>query len=216
MSTTLPSGIFNTHKTDYQEVKPFFNQQAGLFDTVNKNFPDQWKLYKTLKKLDWDENEFDYSSCNVQFKTCDRTVYDRMIKTLAWQWETDSVAGRIIPLVLACIEPSSDIAALYSRIGDNENVHSATYSEIVRNSFDNPEEILAEILAVKESIARLSTVAAVFDRARETALKYAMHPEAGYTQEMYNDIFMFFVALFITERVQFMASFGITFGICQT
>ena len=32
----VPSNVFNINKTDYKDVKPIFNQQSGLFDTVNK------------------------------------------------------------------------------------------------------------------------------------------------------------------------------------
>ena len=213
--TTLTSDVFNIAKTDYADIKPIFNQQSGLFDTVNKKHPEMWSLYKTLKNLDWDENDFDYSICNQQFKNCTPNVYDRMIKTIAWQWETDSIASRLIAVIINCVEPASDIAAGYARIIDNENVHAATYSEIVRNSFDDPEAVLADILAVRESLTRLEVIGAIFSKAKTSALNYALDPST-YTQEVYNDIFMFFIALYCMERIQFMASFAITFSICQT
>lgn len=211
----VPSNVFNINKTDYKDVKPIFNQQSGLFDTVNKKHPELWSLYKTLKNLDWDENDFDYSICNQQFKNCTPNVYDRMVKTIAWQWETDSVASRLIAVIINCIEPASDIAAGYARIIDNENVHSATYSEIVRNSFDDPEAVLAEILEVRESLTRLEAIGRIFSKAKTSALNYALDPTT-YSQSVYNDIFMFFVSLYCMERIQFMASFAITFSLCQT
>lgn len=211
----LPSNVFNANKTDYENPKPFFNQAEGLFDTIHKAHSDIWKLYKTLKNLDWDENDFVYTSCNHQFKTCPPSVYNRMIKTLAWQWETDSVAARVLASVISNIGMASDIYAAYCRIVDNENTHAASYSEIVRNSFDDPAQALADILAVKESLSRLETVGAAFSKAKITSLNYALDPTT-YNQETYNDIFMFFVALYCVERIQFMGSFAITFGICQS
>lgn len=213
--SALPSNVFNTAKTDYRTVKPIFNEAPGLFDSMNKQYPKQWELYKTLKSLDWDENEFDYSICNLHFKTCDRFIYDRMLKTLAWQWETDTVAARTVAIVMNCINPADELLAGYTEIIKNEVTHSLTYSEIVRMSFDDPEEAMNEILAVKESFSRLELVASIFSKAKKSALRFASDPTT-YNQEMYNDIFMFFVALFVVERVQFMASFAITFGICQT
>src|SRR5699024_2949419 len=87
MSESLPTKVFNTEKTDYDFPEIILGQDVGLFDTINKFYPEIWKLYKTLKNQDWDENEFDYAPCNVQFKTCDKHTYDMMIKTLAWRWE---------------------------------------------------------------------------------------------------------------------------------
>jgi len=104
----LPTKIFNTEKSDYTFPEIILGQDLGLFDTINKFYPEIWKLYKTLKNQDWDENEFDYSTCNVQFKTCDRHTYDMMVKTLAWQWEADSVASRSIAAVLAPVCTSSE------------------------------------------------------------------------------------------------------------
>lgn len=116
----LPIKVFNTQKTDYTKPEIIFGQEPGLFDTINKHYPELWKLYKGLKELDWDENEFDYSTCNVQFKTCDKHTYDMMIKTLAWQWEADSVANRSITTILGPVCTSTEAWAGWSRISENE------------------------------------------------------------------------------------------------
>lgn len=213
--TDLGVKVFNTEKTDYSTPSLLMGQEPGLFDTVNKKFPDIWKLYKSQKSLDWDENEFDYSSCNLEFKSCPRSTYDMMIKTLAWQWEADSVASRAIAPVLAPFITSSELWAAWQRVSDNEVVHAATYSEIVRNSFDDPSVILDEVLDVKEAMQRLSKVAEVFAKGYETSHKYALG-QVGNNQQTYNDVFKMIVALLALERIQFMASFAITFAICDS
>lgn len=211
----LGAKVFNTEKTDYSAPSLLMGQEPGLFDTVNKKFPDIWKLYKTQKSLDWDENEFDYSSCNIEFKTCPRSTYDMMIKTLAWQWEADSVASRAIAPVLAPFITSSELWAAWQRVSDNEVVHAATYSEIVRNSFDDPNVIVAEVLQVTEAMNRLSKVAEVFGTGYELSHKYAIGL-AENNQETYNGLFKMVVGLLVLERIQFMASFAITFAICDS
>ncbi|HET8703166.1 MULTISPECIES: ribonucleotide-diphosphate reductase subunit beta [Castellaniella] len=210
----LPTKIFNTEKSDYTFPEIILGQDLGLFDTINKFYPEIWKLYKTLKNQDWDENEFDYSTCNVQFKTCDRHTYDMMVKTLAWQWEADSVASRSIAAVLAPVCTSSEAWSGWVEITKNEIVHAATYSEIVRNSFDNPDDILNEILSVKEAISRLRVVSEVFNQAFEVSYDYARGQREN-DQETYNAIYLFIVAVLCMERIQFLASFAVTFGICD-
>ena len=186
--------------------------KQGLFDTINKHYPKIWSLYKTMKSLDWSEDEFDYSQCLMDFKTCPKPVYDMMIKTLAWQWEADSVASRNIAPLLAPFITDSSLWAAWQRISDNEVLHAATYSEIVRLSFDNPEDVLNEILSVKESLARLDNVKNVFDRTFEVSHLYALGQITD--EEAYDQIFLTTVALLILERIQFMSSFAITFTIC--
>lgn len=211
----MKAEVFNTEKTDYESPMLLMGEQPGLFDTVNKKFPEIWKIYKSQKALDWDENEFDYSSCNAEFKACSKSTYDMMIKTLAWQWEADSVASRAIAPVLAPFITSSELWAAWQRVSDNEVIHAATYSEIVRNSFDDPREILGEILKVEQAMARLTKVAEVFGEGYVLSHKYAIG-QAKKSQETYNGLFKMIAALFVLERIQFMASFAITFAICDT
>lgn len=213
--TQPPMHVFNTEKQDYETTEIFLGQPMGLMDTINKRYPDLWKLFKTLKQLDWDENEFDYSSCIQDFKTCDEATYDMMIKTLAWQWEADSVAASIISKVGSNVCTSSEVWAGYQRIADNEVLHSLTYSEIERGSFENNNVIIDEVIRVKESISRLSLVTNVFEKARQTSLKYGLGLVPN-NQETYNDIFMFVATMLCMERIQFLASFAVTFAICDT
>ncbi|HET8900123.1 MAG TPA: ribonucleotide-diphosphate reductase subunit beta [Rhodanobacteraceae bacterium] len=206
---------FNYAKTDYAKPQLLLGQKPGLFDTVNRHYPEIWRLYKTQKSLDWDENEFDYSSCNADFKQCSRATWEMMIKTLAWQWEADSVASRAIAPVLAPFITSSELWAAWQRVSDNEVIHAATYSEIVRNSFDDPSAIIEEILRVEQAHARLARVASVFDDGYRAAHRYALGELAG-DQATYNTVFKMIVALYCMERIQFMASFAVTFAICDT
>jgi len=207
--------IFNKDKSNYTTPTLFLDEQGvGLGDSINKQFPKIWKNYKTMKKLDWDELEFDFASCAKDFKTCDRGTYDMMIKTLAFQWEADSIASRISPIV-GCFVTSSELWAAWQRISDNEVVHSNTYSEIVRNSFENPRDILQEILKVEESFSRLSVVHKTLNEISKEVHLYAGGAREN-DQELYNHCFMFAVTMFILERIQFMSSFAITFAICNT
>lgn len=211
----MTDSVFNYAKTDYHAPQLLLGEKPGLFDTVNRHYPEIWQLYKTQKSLDWDENEFDYSSCNADFKQCSRATFDMMIKTLAWQWEADSVASRAIAPVLAPFITSSELWAAWQRISDNEVVHAATYSEIVRNSFDNPSVILDEILRVEQAHARLERVVKVFADGYKASHQYALG-QIPNDQTTYNTVFKMVVALLCMERIQFMASFAVTFAICDT
>jgi ribonucleoside-diphosphate reductase beta chain len=215
MTAPISNKIFNTKKTDYASPSLFLGQEPGLLDTVNKKYPAVFDLYKEMKSLDWDECEFNYTSCNAEFKSCDRSTYDMMIKTLAWQWEADSVASRSIIGVMAPLIGSSELFVAWQRVADNESVHGLTYSEIVRMSFDDPSVVLDEVLKVEESITRLSKVTEVMAKTHRIAHLYALGMVED-TQETYNAAFMFTVAMLVLERIQFMSSFAITFTICET
>jgi ribonucleoside-diphosphate reductase beta chain len=207
----LPIKIFNANKSDYDSNEIILGQEPGLFDSINNHHPILFNLYKRLKMMDWDENEFPYADCLHEFETCDRTSYEMMIKTLAWQWEADATASRAIVNILGPVMTDSRVWAGYVLINSNENLHALTYSEIVRNSFKNPQVILDEILKVQEAQERLVTVAKVMGEAHDASHAYACGTIPN-DQDLYNKIFKFFMALYYLERVQFMASFAVTFA----
>ncbi|BBI55925.1 ribonucleoside diphosphate reductase small subunit [Pseudomonas phage vB_Pae10145-KEN51] len=211
----LPKKIFNVAKSDYHLPEIILGDDPGLLDSIHTHYPKMWELYKRLKMLDWDELEFDFSTCLVEFETCDKSTYDMMIKTLAWQWEADSVASRSIVNILSPVMTDSRVWAGYVRINDNEDVHALTYSEIVRNSFKDPKVILDEILRVEEAQERMVAVARTMGEAHDAVHAYALN-QVPNDQELYNKVFMFFIALYFLERIQFMASFAVTFAIGRT
>lgn len=212
----MQSKIFNSQKSDYSTQGLFLGEDSGLMDTINKKFPKIWKLYKTLKKMDWDENEFDFSDCAVDFKTCSPSIYRIMIKNLAWQWETDTIAARSYLPILAPFISSTEAFAAYTEITKNEIVHTLTYSEIVRNSFDNPEEVFGEILAITESLARLDTVSKVFSTIYKVSHEYALGLRQASDIEVQDAVWTFIATMLCVERLQFMSSFAPTFAVCNT
>jgi ribonucleoside-diphosphate reductase beta chain len=209
--------IFNTAKSldDYQTGQPlFFGVEPGLFDSIHKPYPRVWELYKIMQSLTWDANEFDYTVCNTEFKTCSKPVADIMIRTLMWQWEADSVASRAVITTLAPFVTDTSLWAALSSINTSEQIHAETYSEIVRMSFDDPTVVLKDVLSVKETIARMDTVNQVFANLRLASIQYSQGLVSA--DDVYDDVLLAIVALYLLERLQFMASFSITFTICAS
>ena len=93
-------------------------------------------------------------------------------------------------------------------------LHSLAYKVIVENSFDNPEEFLQTLLSIEESFKRLGTVKKVFDETYKVAHEFAL---GVVTDEavVRRAIFKFWVAALALERIQFMSSFAITFGLAE-
>lgn len=211
----LPTNIFNLEKDDYDIPKIILGQPDALMDTVNNHYPELYSIYKRLRKLDWDELEFDFSSCLTDFETCDKSTYDMMFKTLIWQWEADSIAARKFISIIATFVTDSRVWAGENRISENECIHSLSYSEIVRNSFTNPDEILNEVAKVTEAHERMKVVSWVLNEAHTAANEYNLGIRKN-DQDLHDIAYLFFNAVYMFERIQFMASFAVTFAICKT
>lgn len=190
----------------------FLGEPLGLFDSINKPFPDIFKLYKKMKSMDWDENEWPYEICNAQFKRAKASNYKRMLNTLSWQWETDSVAARCLFPVVAPYISNSELQAAWQLVSANETVHALTYSEIVRYSFDDPNEVLAYVLGVKEAQSRMDRIVRIFDTAFEVGHRVALGDISRSDPRAYHAIMMFTCALYALERIQFMDSFAVTYA----
>jgi ribonucleoside-diphosphate reductase beta chain len=213
----MQNNIFNTEKTleQYSNPKIYLNDAKGLINTIHKSFPKIWSLYKEIKALDWSEDEFDYSQCLQDFKTVDKDVSDFMINTLAWQWEADSIAATSPIVLIAPFNPSIEIWETEAAITVNELVHANTYSEIVRMSFDKPEEVLDEILKKQESLKRLESVT-TFLSEFENFSKEVQYGTEYSEEETIKYLLKYYFAMLLLERIQFMASFAITFTIAKT
>jgi ribonucleoside-diphosphate reductase beta chain len=222
--TNINQAIFNSVLADHERTPIILGKPRGLTDSITSQYPVHTKLYEQLRVQDWTEKEFRFEMCAVEFKKVDPLVAKDMIRTIAWQWETDSTAANTLAVILGSVVSSSEVWTGYQRIADNESIHALTYAKIVQQSFEEPLKVMADVLADKEALQRLVVVAAVFERAAISAHRWALfqlapklYPLTPREQYLiYDDIFLYLVALLIMERVQFSASFGVTFGICST
>lgn len=216
MSEIVSSNIFETAR-DYKQTSGsvFLEAKRGLLDSINKRLPTVWALYKQLKTMDWDENEFPYKDAKAELVHGNKDASEAMIETLGWQWETDSVASHHLVPLMAPFVTSSEYWVALCRIQDNENVHALTYSEIVRGSFDDPDAVMQKVLDAQEPLKRLSAVIAIMDEAMTVGAKLTLG-EVSRDSELARDTALLLAfAFFVLERIQFMPSFAVTFGVTE-
>lgn len=215
--------IFNTTKTveEYSEKKIFLSGEPGLIDTIHKRFPKIWDLYKEMKSLDWSEDEFNYSKCFIDFKNVDKDTSEMMLETIMWQWEADSIASRFPLVLISPFQPCTEVVEAEQAIMTNELVHANTYSEIIRMSFENPQEVLQKMLAKSATFKRLELVNNTLEDFKNFSAYVNLYGKDGALvsisdEEIYANLIKFYFTMLLLERIQFMASFAITFTICKS
>lgn len=214
IQSLIAPSIFNYEKNDYRTGSLFFAQKGGIFDTINEHYPQINRLYKKLKSLDWDEVEFNFETCRPEMARMERDMPGStlaMDRQLGLQWEADTIAAKTVTPIMAGFLTNDTAFKLFQRIGDNEAVHAATYAEIVRYSYEDPDKAMGEVLGLKENAMRLAVVSKVFHKAYETSLKLSLGLLER-NQETFNVFFLYVVAMFMMERLQFMSSFAVTFS----
>lgn len=210
-STTFGKDVFNIEKTDYYAPKLFSGQAPGVFNTLVQAHPEVEKLFKIQKASDWDEQEtLEGNDNKLQFKLMAPNLVEPMIRTLGFQWETDTTIGRTLAVFAALAATNDQLFEIYMRIVDNENLHARTYSEIIKSSFEDVEVVLGKILDARETLQRLAKAGAVFTKMRRTLHEIGLGLREK-DEHYYKEIYLFIVTVYCVERIQFLSSFAITF-----
>ena len=189
----------------------FLDNPAGALNTIVISHPYIWKLYKRLRSLDWDANEFDHLRSKAEMNTASSEDVYKLVMTLLWQWEADSTASRIITDIVCAFWPGTELAAAAQRISENESLHSHSYSEIVKNCFENINDVVNKIKEDLEPIKRLMAVIDVFKECQNTANAFRDGRLSVDSPSVKRAKLLFFGTMIALERIQFTGSFNVTF-----
>lgn len=215
--SNIPSQVLNLNKFQVPASGSLFlENNRGLVDSINRPHQQIFDYFKKLKSLDWDEHEFELEKCALEFKTKPAHLCFKMIQTLAWQWEADSVAANAIVPMAAPFVSDSDLWLAYMRIGDNEGLHALSYSEIVKYGLGESANVLRQVVENSEAAKRLETVTKVLRHVQVVGAKLTIGLIKESDQEARDAVMLFVAAVLVLERVQFMISFAATFAIGET
>jgi ribonucleoside-diphosphate reductase beta chain len=209
------SNVFNTENTAWKEGKyPLFLGQApALYDSVNVTYPKLFSLYKLQKSIDWAETEVSLEQSRIDMANCSGDARELMIENICYQWEADSIAARSIAVCFGPFITNSEYWAAVLKVAEIEVTHSLTYSEIVRQCIPDPTEVFERILNNEFLDNRMRTIGKVFHDLKIAGAKYTLGLLSD--EEAYPIVMNGLVALYCLERLQFMDSFAITFGVIE-
>ena len=207
--------VFNTKNTAWEsgDYPLFFGQEMGIFDSINQPYPQLFKLYEYLKQIDWRHDEIDLTDTRMDLINCPSTTKDIMIKNLAYQWELDSIASRSIAPLLAPFITNSEYWLMITKQSENENLHSLTYSEIIRQCIPDISEVFKEVTKNEQIINRSAKVTEIFNALQEASAKYTLKMITE--DEALPIVLKAVVTLYCLERIEFMSSFACTFALAE-
>lgn len=208
--------VFNVNNTAHltAQYPIFLGQQPALYDSVNKVYPRLFDLYKKQKAIDWSEDEINLQQSRVDMERCDPGSYDIMIKTLAFQWELDSVACRSIAPLLSPFISNSEYWAMIMKQSEIEILHALTYSEIVRQCVKNPTDVFDQVMKNEKVLYRAKKVLEVFNQIEILGAQYKL----GLVTDMEHvrqRLLVTVAVLYALEGIEFMSSFAITFAYAE-
>lgn len=208
--------VFNINNSGWKtkQYPLFMGEEMALYDSINVNYQELFDVYKQQVSQRWTENEFNHEQSRLDLLTCPKNIYDIMLLNLSFQWVLDSVASRAIAPLFAPFVTNSELWAALMENSNMEVIHALSYSEIVRQCVPDPTEVFKLSVQNENTIKRAVKVVGVFDELQKAGAEYILGLRKN-DQETYNIVFKGIVALYILERLQFMASFAATFAVVE-
>jgi len=205
--------VFNKNNRAWKngEYPLFLGEQLGLHDTINVRYPKILSLAKRQVSQRWVFDEFNHDQSKIDFIQCPESISECMLINIAFQWDSDSIAARSIASMFSPFVTNSELFKALLENANMEVTHAETYSEIIRTCIPDTQRVFKIATQDKEILMRAETISKVFDRLIEVNRK--QHELSQ--DEIYDAIMLGMCALYMLERIQFMASFSATFAIVE-
>lgn len=194
----------------------FLGADLGFSDSINVTYPELEALYEVQMGQFWRETEFSLTQDKADLRTCDKSSRDIMIFNLMSQWLMDSVASRSIMSLLEPFTSNNELMKVLSAWSLFENIHAASYSLIIRQCFDNPNDVIED---AKKNIAvmyRSNLIRKIFNETSRMSAEYSLDKDSIPLRDLKKQLLKTVYALYTLEAVSFMASFACTFALTET
>lgn len=202
--------VFNLENKGHEtgEYPLFLGEDLGFVDTINRPYPILDTLFQEQMAQIWNEFEIDISQDRLDMMNAPKDLAGAMVETILWQHLTDTVASRSITGILLDHVSNSDLEGWYNAVALFESIHARTYSHIIKQTFVDPNEALRQGYSNFQVISRSTILTKAFDNLGNLPLDAPVQTKRKY-------LYIALVALYMLERVNFMGSFAITFGIAE-
>lgn len=208
-------------KTDYLNRKMFLDPAGPVtiqrFEEVKyKKIAD---FETTARGFFWVPEEVSLTKDANDFKEASDTVRHIFTSNLLRQTALDSLQGRGPSQIFVPVVSLPELEALvYNWTFFETNIHSRSYSHIIRNIYNVPKEVFNTIHDTKEIIDMASSVGKYYDDLHKlNCIKEISNDEVGYVSEdeHIRAIYLALHASYALEAFRFMVSFATSLAMVE-
>jgi ribonucleoside-diphosphate reductase beta chain len=205
-------------KTDYLNRKMFLDPAGPVtiqrFEEVKYNKIVDFE--KTARGFFWVPEEISLSKDANDFKDASDAVKHIFTSNLLRQTALDSLQGRGPSQIFTPVVSLPELEALvYNWTFFETNIHSRSYSHIIRNIYNVPKEVFNTIHETKEIVEMASSVGNYYDKLHEiNCLKEA--GDQNITEDVHiKAIWLALNASYALEAFRFMVSFATSLAMVE-
>ena len=204
-------------KTDYVNRKMFLDPAGPVtiqrFEEVKYNKIVDYE--KTARGFFWVPEEINLSKDANDFKDATAAVKHIFTSNLLRQTALDSLQGRAPSQVFMPVISLPELEALiYNWTFFETNIHSRSYSHIIRNIYNVPKDVFNTIHDTKEIVDMAASVGRYYDQLHEINCR----KEIGETiseKDHVRAIYMALHASYALEAFRFMVSFATSLAMVE-
>ena len=204
-------------QTDYLKRTMFLDPAGPVtvqrFEEVK--YPKLAKYEETARGFFWVPEEITLTKDKIDHKDASEAVKHIFTSNLLRQTALDSIQGRAPSQVFSPVISLPELEALVSNWSFFEtNIHSKSYSHIIRNVYGVPKEEFNKIHDTKEIVEMSSNVGKYYDHLHQ----YNCLVETGTpinTQNHINAIWKALNASYALEALRFMVSFATSLAMVE-
>jgi ribonucleoside-diphosphate reductase beta chain len=205
------------HDTNYLNRKMFLDPAGPVtiqrFEEVKYN--KLVKLEQTARGFFWIPEEVSLTKDSNDFKEASNTVRHIFTSNLLRQTALDSLQGRGPAQVFTPVVSIPELEALmYNWSFFETNIHSRSYSHIIRNIYNVPKDEFNKIHDTEEIIGMASTIGNYYDALHQINCKVELGNKVN-EQDHIKAIWLALNASYGLEAFRFMVSFATSLAMVE-
>lgn len=198
--------IINTNSVNYKKQPIFFGDGLGLQRYDIFKYKQYYDSFQNQLSFFWRPEEIDISKDQGQFKELADSEKKIFTMNLGFQTLLDSIQARGIPNLLA------DCSLLEFEACANawmffEQIHSYSYTYIIKNIYANPTEVFDSFLKDEEILKRASSVTKYYDDYIDGLGSSEIDRKTA--------LYLTLVSINILEGIRFYVSFACSFAFAE-
>ena len=206
-----------TTKTDYLNRKMFLDPAGPVtiqrFEEVKYN--KIAKFEQTARGFFWVPEEISLTKDAQDFKDASETVRHIFTSNLLRQTALDSLQGRGPSQVFTPVVSLPELEALvYGWTFFETNIHSRSYSHIIRNIYNVPKEVFNTIHNTEEIVSMASTIGNYYDKLHVINCKKELGQKVD-EKDHIKAIWLALHASYGLEAFRFMVSFATSLAMVE-
>jgi ribonucleoside-diphosphate reductase beta chain len=210
---------YNLHKqTNYLKRKMFLDQEGPVtvqrFEEVK--YPKIQKFEELARGFFWVPEEVSLTKDKMDHKEASEAVKHIFTSNLLRQTALDSIQGRAPSQVFSPVISIPELEALVSNWSFFEtNIHSKSYSHIIRNIYGVPKDVFNTIHDTQEIVDMASSIGKYYDKLHSLNSAKEVNPEQVNEKEHIKSIWLALNASYALEAFRFMVSFATSLAMVE-